>query len=88
MIKTEQPKTAQAVEGVDPADWPAYGRTQGGVRYSPLTQINDQNVKDLKVAWTFRTGDLKKRAILAKPPTKSRQSKLATTCICVPHTSG
>ncbi|APV34518.1 glucose/quinate/shikimate family membrane-bound PQQ-dependent dehydrogenase [Acinetobacter soli] len=60
VIKTEQPKTAQAVEGVDPADWPAYGRTQGGVRYSPLTQINDQNVKDLKVAWTFRTGDLKK----------------------------
>lgn len=59
VIKNEQPKTAQAVEGVDPADWPAYGRTQGGVRYSPLTQINDQNVKDLKVAWTFRTGDLK-----------------------------
>lgn len=59
VIKNEQPKTAQAVDGVDPADWPAYGRTQGGVRYSPLTQINDQNVKDLKVAWTFRTGDLK-----------------------------
>ncbi|WP_343682985.1 glucose/quinate/shikimate family membrane-bound PQQ-dependent dehydrogenase [Acinetobacter baylyi] len=59
VIKNEQPKTAQAVEGVDAADWPAYGRTQGGVRYSPLTQINDQNVKDLKVAWTFRTGDLK-----------------------------
>ena len=32
---------------------------QAGVRYSPLKQINDQNVKDLKVAWTLRTGDLK-----------------------------
>ncbi|GAA5002890.1 glucose/quinate/shikimate family membrane-bound PQQ-dependent dehydrogenase [Acinetobacter puyangensis] len=58
-ITNPQPQTAQAVEGVDPADWPAYGRTQAGVRYSPLTQINDQNVKGLKVAWTFRTGDLK-----------------------------
>ncbi|MCH4247473.1 MAG: glucose/quinate/shikimate family membrane-bound PQQ-dependent dehydrogenase [Acinetobacter populi] len=58
-ITNEQPQTAQAIDGVDSADWPAYGRTQAGVRYSPLTQINDQNVKGLKVAWTFRTGDLK-----------------------------
>ncbi|MEB3753669.1 glucose/quinate/shikimate family membrane-bound PQQ-dependent dehydrogenase [Acinetobacter sp. MD2(2019)] len=58
-ITTKQPEKAQAVDGVAEGDWPAYGRTQGGVRYSPLTQINDQNVKDLKVAWTFRTGDLK-----------------------------
>ncbi|PXW26358.1 glucose/quinate/shikimate family membrane-bound PQQ-dependent dehydrogenase [Paraburkholderia caballeronis] len=40
-------------------DWPAYGRTQAGTRYSPLAQINGQNVKNLQVAWTFRTGDLK-----------------------------
>jgi len=40
-------------------DWRAYGRTQGGTRYSPLTQINLQNVEHLQVAWTFRTGDLK-----------------------------
>ncbi len=58
-IKTPQPETAQAVPGVAESDWPAYGRTQAGVRYSPLKQINDQNVKDLKVAWTLRTGDLK-----------------------------
>lgn len=39
-------------------DWRDYGRTQFGQRYSPLTQITPANVKDLKVAWTFRTGDL------------------------------
>ena len=39
-------------------DWRAYGRTQFGQRYSPLTQITPDNVKNLKVAWTFRTGDL------------------------------
>ncbi|MCQ8241774.1 glucose/quinate/shikimate family membrane-bound PQQ-dependent dehydrogenase [Rhizosaccharibacter radicis] len=39
-------------------DWRAYGRTQFGNRFSPLTQITPANVKHLKVAWTFRTGDL------------------------------
>ena len=39
-------------------DWRAYGRTELGQRYSPLTQITPANVKNLKVAWTFRTGDL------------------------------
>jgi len=38
-------------------DWRAYGRTDLGQRYSPLTQITPANVKNLKVAWTFRTGD-------------------------------
>lgn len=41
------------------SDWEAYGRTQFGDRYSPLKQVNAQNVKNLKVAWTFRTHDLK-----------------------------
>lgn len=39
-------------------DWRAYGRTEFGQRYSPLTQITPDNARDLKVAWTFRTGDL------------------------------
>ncbi|MDR3097285.1 MAG: membrane-bound PQQ-dependent dehydrogenase, glucose/quinate/shikimate family, partial [Paraburkholderia sp.] len=46
-------------DGIDPADWPAYGRTQEGTRYSPLQQITPDNVKNLQVAWTFRTGDTK-----------------------------
>lgn len=46
-------------DGIASADWPAYGRTQEGTRYSPLQQITPQNAKDLKVAWTFRTGDVK-----------------------------
>ncbi len=39
-------------------DWQAYGRTQFGQRYSPLGQITPANAKEVKVAWTFRTGDL------------------------------
>jgi len=40
------------------ADWPYYGHDAGGMRYSPLTQINRENVSTLKVAWTFHTGDI------------------------------
>lgn len=40
-------------------DWRSYGRTQFGNRYSPLATITPQNVGTLKVAWTFRTGDMK-----------------------------
>lgn len=55
-----QPANAHANAGAgDPADWPAYGRTQEGTRYSPLRQITPDNVKNLQVAWTFRTGDMK-----------------------------
>lgn len=38
-------------------DWMFYGRTPKGDRFSPLDQINAGNVKNLKVAWTARTGD-------------------------------
>ncbi|WP_343592532.1 membrane-bound PQQ-dependent dehydrogenase, glucose/quinate/shikimate family [Paracidovorax wautersii] len=58
-IARSQPAAAQPVAGVAPQDWPAYGRTEAGVRYSPLAQINERNVKDLKVAWTYHTEDFK-----------------------------
>lgn len=37
-------------------DWPSYGNTVGGSRYSPLDQINLENVEDLELAWSYRTG--------------------------------
>lgn len=39
-------------------DWPAYGGSYSARRYSPLTQINRDNVGRLERVWTFRTGDL------------------------------
>jgi quinoprotein glucose dehydrogenase len=39
-------------------DWQAYGRSGFGDRYSPLTQITPDNVRNLKAAWTFHTGDM------------------------------
>ncbi|MBW9086975.1 glucose/quinate/shikimate family membrane-bound PQQ-dependent dehydrogenase [Rhizobium wenxiniae] len=46
---------------VDPAkeqkNWEAYGNTNGGSRFAALDQITRDNVKELQVAWTYRTGD-------------------------------
>lgn len=39
------------------SDWRYYGRDPGGSRYAPVDQINRENVDELKVAWTFRTGE-------------------------------
>jgi quinoprotein glucose dehydrogenase len=39
-------------------EWPAYGNDPGGMRYSPLTQIDRTNVVKLKPAWTFHVGDV------------------------------
>ena len=41
--------------GTDDAaqDWPVYGHDDGGMRYSPLKQINRTNVERLQRAWTY-----------------------------------
>ena len=40
-------------------NWVMWGRTYDGQRYSPLNQINKDNVGGLQVAWTFSTGVLR-----------------------------
>ncbi len=40
------------------ADWPEYGNDKGGTRVSPLTQITPANVGALKLAWSYRHGDI------------------------------
>ena len=39
------------------ADWPVYGGHKDENRSSGLTQINRDNVRDLRVAWTYHSGD-------------------------------
>lgn len=66
-VPAEQAETEQASE-TSPlrpvqrleagTDWPAYGGTYEGRRYSPLNQITRDNVKDLEQVWQFRTGDM------------------------------
>ena len=39
-------------------EWPSYGNDPGSSRYSPLTEITKTNLRDLRVAWTYHTGDI------------------------------
>src|SRR6202166_4546525 len=55
--------------------WGSYGHDAGGTRYSPAAQINRDNVAQLKLAWTYRTGaldqmedDLKRNAAFEATP--------------------
>ncbi len=41
--------------------WPVHGGDSAGTRYSRLMQISPVNVADLKVAWTYRTGEMARR---------------------------
>src|SRR3954467_13232075 len=57
-IATALANERAANEPIKPDDgqWPIPGRNYGATRYAAIDQINTQNVKDLKVAWTFSTG--------------------------------
>ncbi|HSB70093.1 MAG TPA: quinonprotein alcohol dehydrogenase, partial [Candidatus Methylomirabilis sp.] len=41
-----------------PGDWPMYHRSYDAHRYSPLSQINRDNVKKLQVAWVHQSGKI------------------------------
>jgi len=48
--------------------WPTWGGDAGGQKYSPLTQINRDNVVRLERAWTYHTGDISDGSVY---PTRS-----------------
>lgn len=42
-------------------DWRYYGRTPAGLRFSPASQLTAKNVAKLQPAWTFHTGDMRRK---------------------------
>jgi quinoprotein glucose dehydrogenase len=46
-------------------EWSYYGGDEGGQRHSAAAQITPANVNDLVRAWTFSTGDLRRRSAQA-----------------------
>jgi quinoprotein glucose dehydrogenase len=52
LLRAPAPAVARATN--DGGDWPTYNRDLAGTRYSPLTQINTQNVGTLTQAWSYR----------------------------------
>ena len=63
-------------------DWPHYGGDEGGSHYSPLDQINRDNVGKLQLAWVFQTGEL------AQHPDKKAIASLNTTPLLLPEPAG
>jgi quinoprotein glucose dehydrogenase len=49
-------RNPQSQSSIADSGWPTYGRDPGGSRYSPLAEINRENVNNLKVAWTYGAG--------------------------------
>jgi quinoprotein glucose dehydrogenase len=69
-----------------PGDWPDYGRTDFGQRYSPLSQINATNVGNLKEAWRFETGDMKGPDDVGETTYEVTPLKIDNTLyLCTPH---
>ncbi len=52
---------AQAPGSNSDHEWRVYGGNPAGTKYSPLDQINRSNVRKLKVAWTYHTGDSRRK---------------------------
>src|SRR6185437_4104897 len=50
------PVTKQRLENPEVGNWLLYRRTYDGHGFSPLHQINKDNVKDLTPIWSFSTG--------------------------------
>src|SRR5689334_17819383 len=50
-VQNYKPVTQQMLENPAPEDWLMYSRTYDAQRFSPLKQINRQNVGQLRLAW-------------------------------------
>jgi len=55
-VAQAQPTGASRLTSDDPNNWPMYHRSYDSFRFSPLAQINKDNVKNLSVAWVHQPG--------------------------------
>ncbi|NTZ92659.1 glucose/quinate/shikimate family membrane-bound PQQ-dependent dehydrogenase [Agrobacterium tumefaciens] len=71
---------------VPDSEWHQYGRTPYGQRYSPLTQVNVDNVSQLKEAWRYQTGDVKLPDDVGETTYQVTPLKVGNSLyICTPH---
>ena len=56
------PSEASAQTGAEPHEWRFYGGDPGHTKYTPLDQINADNVDQLEIAWTWTSVDDELRA--------------------------
>ena len=77
---------AASAETVPAGEWHAYGRSEKGQRYSPLDQINTDNVANLELAWQARTGDMKVPNDVVETTYENTPLMVNDTLyVCTPH---
>ncbi len=71
---------------VPPGEWHQYGRTPYGQRYSPLDQVNVENVDELEEVWRYQTGDVKLPEDVGETTYQVTPLKVGNSLyICTPH---
>jgi alcohol dehydrogenase (cytochrome c) len=55
-VTNYSPVTQQRLDSPEPGNWLLYRQSYNGQGFSPLKQINAENVKALEPVWTFSTG--------------------------------
>ncbi|SMF08243.1 quinoprotein glucose dehydrogenase [Xaviernesmea oryzae] len=71
---------------VPPGEWHQYGRTPYGQRYSPLDQINVENVANLTEVWRYQTGDVKRPDDVGETTYQVTPLKVGNSLyLCTPH---
>src|SRR5438874_4823500 len=58
---------ASSASAQDAGEWPFYGGDQGATKYSTLSDISRTNVAQLKLAWSWATGETPKDQPRARP---------------------
>ncbi|MGE9009907.1 hypothetical protein ACO2JO_15090 [Leptospira interrogans] len=65
----------ESAKALSQGEWPAYAGTYAASRYSPLTQIERTNAKNLHVAWRWKSPDMAvKEANPSVGPTRAHES--------------
>ena len=76
------PALSTAAQAADEAGWLHYGGDPGGRHYSTADQINRDNVAELDVAWTHRSGDM------ARYGNEMEKTSTQSTPILLPAAAG
>jgi quinoprotein glucose dehydrogenase len=86
-LPEEQVAAAPVLGGNVPAgEWHQYGRTPYGQRYSPLDQINLENVSTLQEVWRYQTGDVKLPEDVGETTYQVTPLKIGNSLyLCTPH---
>ena len=82
------PVVSNANVGADfpDGDWHQYGRSNFGQRFSPLDQITPANIGKLDMAWSYRTGDVRRPEDVTETTFQVTPIKIGNRLfLCTPH---